>query len=199
MAGRFCRLVPTDIAHAPALHAAFAADEGGRDWTYLPYGPFAHEDDVARWLEQTCLGDDPLFFTIEDGAGEAAGVASFMRIAPQAATIEIGHIHLAPRLQRTAAATEALALMLARAFDELGYRRCEWKCDALNAASRRAALRLGFTYEGTFRKAAVVKGRNRDTAWFALLDGEWPDRRAAFAAWLAACDDDGRQRAPLAR
>ena len=199
MQGRFCRLVPTGPAHAPGLFDAFAEDAGGVGWTYLPSGPFTSPTALGDWLETTCLGDDPLFHTILDSSGRPLGVASYMRITPAHGVIEIGHIHFAPALQGTAAATEAMALMMARAMDELGNRRLEWKCDALNAASRRAAERLGFTYEGTFRQATVVKGRNRDTAWFSLLDHEWPARRAAFADWFAGLDADGWQTAPLAR
>ncbi len=155
-------------------------------------------------MEATCGRADPLFFSIfgEGGSGEratAAGLASYLRIAPAAGTIEVGHIHLAPALQRTRAATEAMFLMMRQAFD-LGYRRYEWKCDALNAVSRRAAERLGFTYEGTFRHHLVYKGRNRDTAWYAIVDADWPPVRAAYEAWLdpANFDRDGRQRRPLA-
>jgi RimJ/RimL family protein N-acetyltransferase len=197
MQGRFCRLVPTEAAHAPGLFAAFAGDEAG--WAYLPYGPFAAADAFADWLAATCLGDDPLFHTILAPDGRPLGLASYLRIDPANGVIEVGHIHYGPALQGTAAATEAMSLMMARVFDKLGYRRYEWKCNALNDASRRAAARLGFTYEGTFRQAAVVKGRNRDTAWFSILDVEWPARRAAFADWFASLDADGRQTAPLAR
>ena len=197
MEGRFCRLVPTQPAHAEGLYEAFAGDDAG--WAYLPYGPFAAPAALGEWLATTCLGDDPLFHTILDLDDRPLGVASYLRIDPKNGTIEVGHIHYGPRLQGTAAATEAMTLMMARAFDELGYRRYEWKCNALNAASRRAAQRLGFSYEGTFRQAAVVKGRNRDTAWFSILDGEWPARRAAFADWFGTLDAEGRQTRPLAR
>ncbi len=143
--------------------------------------------------------DDPLFFAIRDlETGHWAGVASYLRITPEAGTIEVGHINLAPELQRTRAATEAMALMMGHAFG-LGYRRYEWKCNALNLGSRRAAQRLGFSYEGVFRQAAVVKGRNRDTAWFAAIDEDWPQLSAAFQTWLdpANFDVDGRQRVAL--
>ncbi len=199
MAGRWCRLVPTERSHAAGLFDAFAEDRDGYDWTYLPYGPFPSPAALEDWLVSACLGDDPLFHTILSREGRALGLASYLRISAAHGTIEIGHLHHAPALQSTAAATEAMALMMARAFDELGYRRLEWKCDALNAGSRRAALRLGFVYEGTFGQAAVVKGRNRDTAWFALLDRDWPERRAAFADWFAGLDSAGRQSRPLAR
>jgi RimJ/RimL family protein N-acetyltransferase len=143
--------------------------------------------------------DDPVFFAIRDlSTGSWSGVASYLRITPEAGTIEVGHINLSPELQRTRAATEAMLLMMARAF-ETGYRRYEWKCNALNLGSRRAAERLGFSYEGIFRQATVIKGRNRDTAWFAAIDAEWPALKAAFARWLdpSNFDDEGRQRRSL--
>jgi RimJ/RimL family protein N-acetyltransferase len=144
--------------------------------------------------------DDPVFFAIHGlQTGRWAGVASYLRITPEAGSIEVGHINLSPELQRTRAATEAMYLMMGRAF-EAGYRRYEWKCNALNLGSRRAAQRLGLSYEGVFRQAAVIKGRNRDTAWFAAIDGEWPALKAAFETWLdpANFDDSGRQRRSLA-
>lgn len=200
MDGRFCRLVPLDpAAHAADLHAEYAADPDGRTWTYLPYGPFPTAADYRAWVESVSAGRDPLFFAILDqSSGKPVGVASYLRIAPAAGSIEVGHVHFAQRLKRTPIATEAMVLMMDRAFG-LGYRRYEWKCDALNAASRAAALRLGLSYEGTFRQAAVYKGRNRDTAWYAATDADWPALRAAFAAWLAPANFDpaGRQIARL--
>jgi RimJ/RimL family protein N-acetyltransferase len=163
------------------------AETAGADstWDYLAYGPFASRDDFVRWLEQRAPLDDPLTFAIIDRAtGTARGLASFMRIDPSNGVIEIGHIWLSPRLQRTRRATEAIYLMSRYAF-ELGNRRLEWKCDALNAASRRAADRFGFVFEGVFRQHMAIKGRNRDTAWYSITDAEWPSRRAAFEAWLA--------------
>ena len=201
MVGRFCRLEPLDPGrHAAELHTANAVDADGRMWTYLPYGPFADLAAYRAWMEAKWLGDDPLFFAIVDaGSGRAVGVASYLRIDPANGAIEVGHLGYSPGLQRTPAATEAMALMMARVF-ALGYRRYEWKCDALNAPSRAAALRLGFTFEGIFRQATVVKGRNRDTAWYSILDSEWPARRAAFERWLAPENFDaaGRQRQRLA-
>jgi RimJ/RimL family protein N-acetyltransferase len=198
--GRFCRLEPLDPArHAADLHAANARDAEGRMWTYLPYGPFPGLAEYRAWMEAKWLGDDPLFFAIIDPAtGRATGVASYLRIDPASGTIEVGHLGYSPLLQRTPAATETMALMMAHAF-ALGYRRYEWKCDALNAPSRAAALRLGFTFEGIFRQATVVKGRNRDTAWYSIIDAEWPARRLAFERWLAPENFDaaGRQRQPL--
>jgi RimJ/RimL family protein N-acetyltransferase len=150
-------------------------------------------------MHALCLGDDPLFFAIVDRTTSAPlGVASWLRIDPRAGSIEVGHLHFSPRLQRTPHATEAMFLMMQRAF-ELGYRRYEWKCDALNAPSRAAAQRLGLSFEGVFRQAWVVKGRNRDTAWYAAIDTEWPALRAAFTPWLdpANFDAAGRQRTRL--
>ncbi len=194
MQGRYGSVVPATPDHAADLHAAFVADTGSRDWTYLPYGPFATETDFAEWLTVSCAGEDPLFHAICTPDGKALGLASYLRIDPANGVIEVGHIHYAPALQRTPLATEAMALMMKRAFDALGYRRYEWKCDALNAPSRRAAERLGFTYEGTFRQATVVKGRNRDTAWFSVLDSEWPDIRERFTQWLNPANFDGSGR-----
>ncbi|MEL6236537.1 MAG: bifunctional adenosylcobinamide kinase/adenosylcobinamide-phosphate guanylyltransferase, partial [Pseudomonadota bacterium] len=201
MEGRFVRLDPLRAEiHADDLFEAFAADRDGRGWTYLPYGPFADAAGLRDWIEQTAAGEDPLFFALTDrSTGKAVGVASYLRIAPAAGSIEVGHIHFAPALQRSPLATDAMHVMMAQAFG-LGYRRYEWKCDALNAASRRAAERLGFTYEGVFRQAAIVKGRNRDTAWYAVIDRDWPALDRAFTAWLdgVAQSPERRQAAPLA-
>jgi len=201
MVGRWCRVEPIDPArHAEGLYDAFSEDREGRIWAYLPYGPFAARSAFEDWLSATCLGDDPFFHAIVAAdTGKPLGVASYLRIAPEIGVIEVGHINYAPRLQRTAAATEAMALMMRRVFDELGYRRYEWKCDALNERSRRAADRLGFTFEGAFRQATIYKGRNRDTAWFSVLDGEWPAIDRAFRDWLdpANFDDAGAQKKSL--
>lgn len=197
--GRFCRLEPLADRHAAALFAANAADADGRSWTYLAYGPFATLASYREWMSATCLGDDPQFFAIIDNVqGRPAGVASYLRITPASGSIEVGHIHYSPRLSRQPAATEAMYLLMQRAF-ELGYRRYEWKCDALNAASRAAAQRLGLSFEGIFRQATVYKGRNRDTAWYAAIDTEWPALRAAFQTWLdpANFDGTGQQRTRL--
>jgi RimJ/RimL family protein N-acetyltransferase len=156
-------------------------------------------EDFRDWLEQQSGTRDPLFFAVVDPAsGEAVGVASYLRISPSCGSIEVGHLHFSPKLQRMPAATEAMYLMMLHAF-ELGYRRYEWKCDSLNEASRNAALRLGLSFEGIFRQAVVVKGRNRDTAWFAAIDKEWPALREAFEKWLSPSnfDADGRQRVSL--
>ena len=198
--GRFCKLEPADpTRHSADLYAAQALDSQGESWTYLPYGPFASEQDYRVWMKNNCLGQDPMFFAIVDArTGRAVGLASYLRITPSAGSIEIGHLYFSPLLQRQPAATEALFLLMDQAF-ALGYRRLEWKCNALNAASRSAAQRLGFQFEGIFRQATVVKGRNRDTAWFSIIDGEWPALRAAFLRWLAPAnfDEKGRQRERL--
>ena len=196
MEGRCSRLEPLTLAHAPALWDAFRLDDG-RNWTYLANEPFTEFAAFEAYVMQSAGSVDPQFYAIVVD-GTAVGIASYLRITPAAGTIEVGHIHFSPRLQHTPAATEAMYLMMRRAF-ELGYRRYEWKCDALNAPSRRAAQRFGFSYEGIFRQALVTKGRNRDTAWYACIDREWPALRAAFEAWLAPgnFDIDGRQRQSL--
>ncbi|MGE0715216.1 MAG: GNAT family N-acetyltransferase [Alphaproteobacteria bacterium] len=201
MVGRFCRVEPLDVArHAAELHEANGDDADGRNWTYL--GIDAPPDLAAyrAWLEKMAAGDDPLFHAIVDSStGKAVGVATLMRIDPPNGVIEVGNINYSPRLQRRPAATEAMFLMMRRVFDELGYRRYEWKCDSLNMPSRAAALRYGFRYEGTFLQAIVYKGRNRDTAWFSITDAEWPKVKAAFEQWLdpANFDAEGRQRVSL--
>jgi RimJ/RimL family protein N-acetyltransferase len=200
LAGRFCRVEPLDAAaHADALFDAFGSLHDGR-WTYLPYGPFETRDSFRQWVVDQSRHDDPLCHAIVDPSGPAIGVAAYMRIDPTHGVIEIGHLNFSPQLQRTAAATEAVYLMLRRAFDELGYRRFEWKCDSFNEPSRRAAARFGFTHEGVFRQAVVYKQRSRDTAWYAITDREWPRRRDAFEAWLSPENFDaaGAQRQPLA-
>lgn len=183
--GRYCTLrLPNPTADAAPLAAAFTAPGGAQGWTYLPYGPFPDTAAFGAWMQATCTGQDPHFYTIEAKGLGPAGQIAFLRIFPDLGAIEIGHVHFAPAIQRSRVATEAVFLMMACAFDTLGYCRLEWKCDALNAASMRAARRLGFLPEGIFRKSRIVKGRWRDTAWFALTDADWPERRAAFTAWL---------------
>ncbi|MBI3043667.1 MAG: GNAT family N-acetyltransferase [Betaproteobacteria bacterium] len=200
MAGRYCRVEPIDPAHhAEDLHRANALDPSNRNFTYLLSGPFDTFDAYRKWMETSCLGDDPLFHAIVDfDTGKAAGVASYMRIDPKNAVIEVGNINYSPLLQRKPAATEAMYLMMKRVF-ELGYRRYEWKCDSLNAPSRAAAQRLGFSYEGIFRQAIIYKGRSRDTAWYAVIDSEWPALEHAFQRWLdpANFDAQGNQRERL--
>ena len=201
MTGRFCRLERLHPdAHAAALHAANAEDRENRIWTYLPYGPFASPGDYRVWVERVAAAPDPMFHAVVDlGSGQATGVASLMRIDPAVGVIEVGHINYAPRLSRTPAATEAMYLLMRRVFAELRYRRYEWKCDALNAPSRRAAERLGFRFEGVFRQATLYKGRNRDTAWYSIIDEEWPALARAFEGWLAPenFDHAGAQRDSL--
>jgi RimJ/RimL family protein N-acetyltransferase len=201
MIGRYCRLEPLDVErHAAQLHAGNSEDAAGVNWTYLPVGPFRDFAGYRAWLEQAARGEDPQFHAIIDAeTGEAQGVASFLRIDPVMGAIEVGHINYSPRLQRRRAATEAMYLMMRRVFDELGYRRYEWKCDSLNAPSRAAAQRLGFRFEGIFRQAVVYKARNRDTAWFSIIDREWPAQRKAFERWLEPANFDaaGRQRTSL--
>jgi RimJ/RimL family protein N-acetyltransferase len=201
MVGRFCRIEPLDPARDAAdLFAADSEDREGRGWTYLPRGPYPSFAAYREWAEAAYRSDDPLVHAIiDEKSGRAIGIASYMRIDAAAGVIEIGGIKYSPLLQRRPAATEAMYLMMRRVFDELGYRRYEWKCDALNAASRAAALRLGFRHEGLFHQAMVYKGRNRDTAWFSVIDSEWPGLRAAFEHWLNPLnfDEAGRQRKRL--
>ena len=186
-----------DPADAEPLYAVSHPPDGDAAiWTYLPDGPYEDPEHLRRMLEWAATSEDPLFFTLLGLPDERPlGVASYLRITPEFGVIEIGHIWFGVPLQRTAAATEAIYLLAAHAFDDLGYRRLEWKCNALNAASRRAAERFGFTFEGVFRNHLVLKGRNRDTAWYAITDDEWPPIRAAFQAWLRPenFDGDGRQ------
>lgn len=200
--GRLVRLEPLEVdRHAEAMFEAHrSGDPEGRIWDYLPYGPYDSLNAYRDHIAAQAASSDPLFFAIIDKvSGDAVGVASFLRIEPPQGVIEVGHICYTPRLQRTQGATEAMALMAKHVFDDLGYRRYEWKCNAANDASRRAAERLGFTFEGVFRQHMVVKGRNRDSAWFSMLDKEWPDRRRKFEAWLdpGNFDADGRQIKPL--
>ncbi len=196
--GRYSRLEALDAdTHAADLYRAFSVDDSL--WDYLPYGPFASSSRYHRWVKESAGGADPLFYAIRDAeTGHCGGVASYLRIAPEMGSIEVGHICLAPELQRGRVATEVMFLMMQWAFDA-GYRRFEWKCDALNLPSRRAAERLGFAYEGLFRQAAIVKGRNRDTAWFSVIDSEWSALREAFNAWLSPANfgPAGQQRERL--
>jgi RimJ/RimL family protein N-acetyltransferase len=201
MTGRFCTVEPLDPErHAAQLFDAFAEDDG-RMWTYLPRGPFASTADYREWAAGAARLDDPLTHAIIDNAsGAAIGTAAYMRIDEAFGVIEIGSITYSPRLQRRPAGTEAMYLMMRRVFDELAYRRYEWKCNSLNMPSRAAALRLGFWYEGLFRQATITRGRNRDTTWFSVIDSEWPTLRTAFERWLdpANFDAQGRQRQSLA-
>ncbi|MCP5088283.1 MAG: GNAT family N-acetyltransferase [Rhodobacteraceae bacterium] len=199
--GHYAVLEPLDAdRHTADLYAANCTDTKGAIWDYMPYGPFSSQASYHKWVRGMAGQDDPFFYAIKNlETGRFCGVASYLRIKPAGGSIEVGHINFAPPLQRTKAATEAMYLMMKWAFGA-GYRRYEWKCDALNIRSRRAGQRLGLSYEGVFRQATVVKGRNRDTAWLAAIDKEWPALQAAFAAWLAPSnfDADGRQVESLA-
>lgn len=200
--GRWIRLEPLSATrHAADLFdSVTAGDPEGRVWTYLGYGPFADFETFAGWAAEKEKLRDPWFYAfVRRETGKACGMGSFMRCDAANGVIEIGHIWMSPDLQKTREATEAIYLMIRHAFDDLGVRRLEWKCDALNAPSRRAALRFGFTFEGIFRQHMIVKGRNRDTAWYAMLDGDWPRIRQAFETWLQSSNFDahGRQKAKL--
>lgn len=179
--GNFVRVEPISMDHLSSLYSAFSVDSKGENWTYMPYGPFTDLDEFTNWAKSTCFGEDPKFYTIflDDSP---AGLASYLRIEPKTGCIEIGHIHLSSLLQRTRAGTEALLLMIDWVFSA-GYRRLEWKCDVLNAPSRHAAQRLGFSFEGIFRQATMYKSRNRDTAWYAITDQEWSHLERAYQIW----------------
>ena len=198
MQGHWARLEPLEAdIHAGDLYRAFSTDD--RLWIYLPYGPFAGAAAYHRWVKDREASHDPVFLAIRDQeTGHAAGVASFLRIDQTHGVIEVGHICLGPEMQKTRAATEAIWLMMGWAF-AAGYRRFEWKCDALNLPSRRAAQRLGLSYEGVFRQHVIVKGRNRETARFSVIDSEWPGVDEAFRAWLSPANfsEGGRQRERL--
>jgi RimJ/RimL family protein N-acetyltransferase len=199
--GLVVSVVPLDpSSHAAALFDSTRGAENEQLWLYLFEGPFATRDAFDTHLKQKASLEDPLSFAILDRAsGDAVGYASYMRIEPVHRVIEVGSILFTPRLQRTVGATEAMYLMARHIFEDLGYRRYEWKCNGLNAPSRSAALRLGFTFEGIFRQHMIIKGRNRDTAWFSMLDSEWPKRKAAFERWLDASnfDANGQQKVSL--
>jgi RimJ/RimL family protein N-acetyltransferase len=194
IAGRYCRVEKLDAErHAKDVFAALSEAPDARDWTYMFAGPFADLESYAAYLVREQEKRDPQHYAILDAEdGKAVGTAALMRIEPAHGVIEVGHILYSPRLQRTRAGTEAMYLLMRRVFEELGYRRYEWKCDALNAPSRRAAERYGFTFEGIFRQAIVYKGRNRDTAWYSITDKEWPAIRAAFEAWLSLDNFDAK-------
>jgi len=202
MQGRYVTLEPLNAAaHGESLWDAVRGPEHDALWQYLFDGPYRDRDAFVAALERKASSEDPLFSAILDReTGRAVGYASYLRIEPAHRAIEVGSILFTPLLQRTRGATEAMYLMARYVFDELGYRRYEWKCDARNAPSRKAAERLGFTFEGIFRQHMIVKGGNRDTAWYSMLDSEWPQRRAEFERWLAEenFDREGRQRSRLA-
>ena len=198
--GRYVDLEPLDCKrHAKDLFAAYSEDLEKRVWDYLPYGPFISEAAYSSWITKNASSDDLCFFAIRDLRDcRCVGVASYLRINPAHGTIEVGHIAFSPLLQSTVGATEAMYLMMKWVFEQ-GYRRYEWKCDALNIRSRRAAQRFGFSYEGIFRQAAIVKSHNRDTAWFAVIDKEWPILKSAYEAWLGEnnFDQQGKQKQSL--
>lgn len=202
LAGRYCTLEHLDPdRHADDLYAAYAAAPDARDWTYLPVGPFPTAQSYRAWADAAAESRDPRHYAVVDNAtGRALGTLALMRQDLANGVIEVGFVMFSRALQRTPVSTEAQSLLMRHVFG-LGYRRYEWKCDSLNEPSRRTAERLGFTYEGTFRQAVVYKGRNRDTAWFAMTDGDWPSARAAFEEWLdpANFDGAGRQLGPLRR
>lgn len=196
--GRFCRLEPLERErHAAALYAANYLDTDGRMWTYLPYGPFETFESYQAWLERPS-GDPILYVIVTQPDNQVAGLAAYLNINPAAGSIEVGHLAYSPLLQRTTAATEAMVLMMAHAF-ALGYRRYEWKADVFNIASRQAAQRLGFSFEGVFRQHRTKKGRNCDTVWYSVIDSEWPALKAVFHRWLAPDNFDatGQQRVRL--
>jgi RimJ/RimL family protein N-acetyltransferase len=201
LSGRAVTLVPLSAeAHADALFEQANGGDKDRVWTYLFDGPYTDRAVFRANIEAKAKSEDPLFFAILDKAsGKAVGYQTFLRIEPQHRVIEVGNILYAPAMQRAIGASEAQYLFARYVFDTLGYRRYEWKCNNLNAPSKRAAERFGFTFEGVFRQHMIVKGRNRDTAWFSMLDTEWPARRAAFERWLAPDNFDaaGRQRISL--
>lgn len=200
-AGRFVTLVPLDPSHADDLFKVAGGVENAWAWDYMPDGPFPEPEPFRNHIASKAASEDPLFYAIQDNrSGSVVGHATLMRIDTVNRVIETGNIMFSPTMQRTPGATESMYLLARYVFDDLGYRRYEWKCNALNAPSRRAAERLGFTFEGEFRQHMIVKGRNRDTAWFSMLDSEWPTVKRGFEAWLAPgnFDNEGRQKQALA-
>jgi RimJ/RimL family protein N-acetyltransferase len=200
LAGRHVTLVPLSPDHADDLYDAAHGPEKEKVWLYLFEPPFASRDAFLAHIQSNARSKDPLFYAILDNQSlRPTGYATLMRIEPAHRVIEVGNILYTPALQRTCGATEVIYLLARYVFDDLGYRRFEWKCNDLNVPSKRAALRFGFSFEGIFRQHNIVKGRNRDTAWFSMLDGEWPARKIAFERWLAPgnFDADGRQRLAL--
>ena len=196
MNGRYCRVEPIDSTrHSEALYAAYVTDREGRLWTYLPWGPYSGPEELCARIDVVRdSGVRPEYALIDLASGKPFGQASYLNIDPAAGSIEVGGIVYAPEFQRGIAATEAMYLMMRCVFDELGYRRYAWQCNSLNARSRAAATRLGFTFEGVWRQANVHKGRNRDTAWFSILDSEWPGIKTAFERWLAPENFDAEAR-----
>ena len=199
--GQYCRLEPLSLQHADALFAAHQQAADTRNWTWLLREPEGSVEEYRQWIAGVESLQDPLHFAVIDiRTQQPVGSLALMRIDPNHGVMEVGHVHFSPLLSRTPASTEAQWLLMRYAFETLGYRRYEWKCNSFNEPSRRAALRLGFQFEGRFRQALVIKGHNRDTDWFSIIDGEWPALDRAFQAWLAADNftADGKQRAALA-
>lgn len=183
--GRMCWLEPLSLKHMPQLHAAYTGPGGIRGWDYMNYGPFESDADFQAYVEAHFMGEDPCFFTVfEKSSGRAVGMISYLRLRPAHGSIEIGHVHFSPLMAGTVMSTEAQYLMMSHVMDDLQYRRLEWRCNAANAASRRAADRLGYTFEGIFRQDMVTKGKSRDTAWHSVLDHEWPRVKAGLETWL---------------
>lgn len=201
LSGRYAALAPLENRHAAGLYGALHGAERDALWAYMGDGPYGDAEGFSAAIAAKAASLDPLFYAVLDKGARAVGYLSLMRIDAANRVIEIGNIMFAPVLQRTPAATEAVFLVARYVFETLGYRRLEWKCNALNAPSRRAALRFGFGFEGIFAQHMIVKGRSRDTAWYAMLDRDWPARKAAFERWLAPgnFDPDGRQREALSR
>ena len=201
LVGTYCRLQPLNAeVHAGDLYAAYRVAPDHRHWTYMPVGPFDNPEDYHRYVEEAARSTDPRHYAVIDyKAGKAVGTLALMRIDPKHGVIEVGTVMFSPLLQQTPMSTEAQFLLMAYVFDELGYRRYEWKCDSLNAPSRKTAERLGFKFEGIFRQAIVYKGRNRDTAWYSIIDKEWPQLKRAYHTWLAVqnFDEQGGQRTSL--
>ncbi|EMH4164088.1 GNAT family N-acetyltransferase [Pluralibacter gergoviae] len=198
--GERCRLEPLAIEHAQALYEAYRLAEDGRSWTWLPREADTSPETYLSWVESVITLQDPIHFAvINKQTQKPVGSLSLMRIDPANGVVEVGYVNFSPLMSRTPLSTEAHWLLMRYVFDTLGYRRYEWKCDSLNEPSRKAALRLGFKYEGRFRQAVVVKGRNRDTDWFSIIDGEWPKVDSAMRKWLAAdnFDSDGKQKTHL--
>jgi len=198
--GRLCRLEPLSLHHAEALFAAYQLAEDTRAWTWLLREPDANLESYAAWVESILTLQDPIHFAVIDNQTEQpVGTLALMRIDSKNGVVEVGHVHFSPLLSRTPMSTEAQWLLMRYAFETLGYRRYEWKCNSLNEPSRRAALRMGFQYEGRFRQALVIKGHNRDTDWFSIIDSEWPTVSEAMQKWLAAdnFDTDGKQLSSL--
>lgn len=193
--GNFCTLEPLSVnRHADDLYAAYATAPDSRDWTYLPNGPFTNELEYRHYIEAAAKSSDPKHFAVvSNHSSKAVGILALMRVEPLHGVIEVGHVAFSPLLKQQTAATEAQFLLMAYVFDALKYRRYEWKCDSLNAPSRKAAERLGFSFEGIFRQALVYKGRSRDTAWHSIIDKEWPVLKQAFQSWLSKSNFDENQ------